>query len=183
MAPPCSEPLRVPSALKGRVRINYTVKRSGALENLELIKGSGIAEMDRSLIKAIQTAQPFPPFPDDLEARKVLIRANFVVAETPSVPITTVASPAKKKLSWGRAAGASPQPVKPATNSSVTALDMVKISDKPDGAGKVAAPKTDPKKYVWGRPAGTARKALEPAVEGVPVPPAMRKFEWGAGRR
>lgn len=175
--------LRVPSALKGRIRINYTVTRSGALEKLELIKGSGVPEMDKSLVKAIQIAQPFPPFPDDLEVRKILIRANFVVAEVPPVTVTTVSSPVKrKKLSWGKPAGTAAEPGKPRTNSPVTSLDMVKISDKPGDAGTVAAPKTDPKKFVWGRPAGTARNRPEPIVHGVPAPPAMRKFEWGAGR-
>lgn len=172
--------LRVPRALKGRIRINYTLTRSGAVDKLELIKGSGIPQMDKSLLAAIKSAQPFPPFPDNLDARKILIRANFVVAEIPSVPITTVTSPVKrKKLSWGRVAGTAAETAKPRTHSPVTSLDMVKISDKPVDANTVAAPKTDPKKFVWGRPAGTARKSPEPTANGVPSPPAMRKFEWG----
>ncbi len=171
--------LRVPNALKGRIRINYTLTKSGALDNLELIKGSGVPEMDKSLIQAIEAAQPFPPFPDNLGARKILIRANFVVAEIPSVAITTVSSPVKnKKLSWGKVAEASDSG-KQTTHSPVTSLDMVQISKSPADREVVAAPKTDPKKFIWGRPAGTARKKPESAGNGVPAPPAMRKFEWG----
>lgn len=172
--------LKVPDALKGRVRINYTVLRSGALEAAEIIKGSGIPEMDHSLLNAIRTAQPFPPFPDDLRAKKILIRANFVVADLPAVPVTTVSGPAKNQRGWDSTAGTSRQPAR--KSGTVTTLDMVRVSEKSSAASAVAAPKTDPKKYVWGRPAGTARKNPQQSLDQVPAPPAMRRFEWGAGR-
>ena len=89
--------LAVPSAVKGRVRINYTIANDGRLESVELIKGSGNTEMDRTLLQAIRSAAPFPRFPDDIGAGRVTIRANFVVAETPVIPVTTVEYPTDRK--------------------------------------------------------------------------------------
>jgi len=107
-----------PKALKGRISINYTINRSGALEGLELVKGSGNADMDRTLLQAIRSAAPFPPFPDEITARRILIRANFIVADLPTIPVTTVEhevgngkpfAPAPidqaKKFTWGAPAG------------------------------------------------------------------------------
>lgn len=111
--------LNVPEAVKGRVRIDYTLKRSGELDSVKLVGSSGNPEMDRSLVRAIRSAQPFPPFPDEVKAPKILIRANFIVADVPTAPVTTVSQPvettvpppsaesyeSRKKLKWGRPAG------------------------------------------------------------------------------
>lgn len=113
--------LNVPGAVKGRIRVDYTVKRSGELDSVNLVGGSGNSDMDQSLIGAIRSAQPFPPFPDDLAARKVLIRANFIVADLPTAPVTRVSQPAaseeakapkgspesRKRYKWGLPAGTS----------------------------------------------------------------------------
>ena len=111
--------LNTPGALKGRISVNYIITRSGALESLELVKGSGNPDMDSTLLQAIRSAAPFPPFPDEIAARKLLIRANFIVADLPTLPVTTVghevqngkssASDASdrntKKFIWGAPAG------------------------------------------------------------------------------
>lgn len=87
----------IPGAVKGRVRIDYTVKRSGELESVNLVRGSGNQTMDRSLVAAIRAAQPFPPFPDEISARRLLVRANFIVADLPSAPVVTVSQPVQSK--------------------------------------------------------------------------------------
>jgi TonB family protein len=78
------------AALKGRVAITYVVTRGGQLTDVELVEGSGNEEMDRTLIEAIRHAAPYPPFPDEINARKLIIRAKFVVADLPVAPATTV---------------------------------------------------------------------------------------------
>jgi TonB family protein len=109
-------------AVKGRIRINYVISRSGALRSVELVRGSGNADLDRTLTAAIRAAAPFPPFPDEIRARSMLVRANFIVANTPTVRVTTVQHEVKKeaskadtgndpsgdkKLTWGLPAGTS----------------------------------------------------------------------------
>lgn len=136
--------LSVPSALKGRIGINYTVRRNGSLESVELVRGSGNPDMDRTLLQAIRSAGPFPPFPDEIQANKLVIRANFIVADMPTLPAVTAdhevapkpsAEPAadqtKKKYIWGVPAG--------------TAYRKEPIPEKP--AGETRAPA---KKYRWG---------------------------------
>ncbi|MCA1961289.1 MAG: TonB C-terminal domain-containing protein [Desulfomonile sp.] len=144
--------LETPSAIKGRIRINYTVTRTGKLSSVELVRGSGNAEMDRSLVEAIRRAQPFPAFPDDIRAEAVSIRANFIIADLPTVPVTTVsqdiepepqpapqaaaepADPAAKKLIWGQPAGSAQPDILPAA--------------PPNAA---PAPEPPAKKFKWGR--------------------------------
>jgi len=137
--------LTVPGALKARIRINLALKRSGALSSAQLVSGSGNSELDRSLLKAIRMASPFPPFPEDLQARNILIRANFIVADLPTIQVTTaqhridrgvppeVVTPAApqgpKRYVWGIPAGSS--------GANVSDRDVAP-----------AAPQT--KKYRWG---------------------------------
>ncbi|HMK33843.1 MAG TPA: TonB family protein [Desulfomonilaceae bacterium] len=108
-----------PRAVKGKIGINYVVKRSGAVERIELVKGSGNLEMDRTLLEAIRSAEPFPPFPDGVDASKIMIRANFIVADVPTLPIVAAThevdakksseepAPGHKKYMWGAPAGSS----------------------------------------------------------------------------
>jgi TonB family protein len=127
--------LNTPGALKGRIGVNYIITRSGALEGLELVKGSGNADMDNTLLQAIRLAAPFPPFPDEIAARRLLIRANFIVADLPTLPVTTVGHEVQngksaesattdqnsKKFIWGAPAGTAGQKAPPVENDSSAA--------------------------------------------------------------
>jgi TonB family protein len=132
-----------PGALKGRIRISYSIAKDGSLRSVNLVKGSGNSEMDRSLMEAIKAAAPFPALPDEIRARSILIRGNFVVADLPTVQVVvanheTADSPkvvetepdSSRKDTWGVPAGSS---------------DLKAPSSEED---VVAAPA--PKKYRWG---------------------------------
>lgn len=105
--------LTATTAVKGKVRVNYTIGRTGALESLELVRGSGNPDMDRTLLQAIRAAAPFPRFPDEIAARSLTIRANFVVADLPTTSATRVeyrpeaaaggaaSDSGEKKFMWG----------------------------------------------------------------------------------
>ncbi len=113
-------PLRLdaPDPIKGKITVNYIIRKNGSLEKLELIKGSGVPDMDRSLLAAIRAAAPFPVFPAGVVANRIMIKANFIVADLP----TASAAQAKheftrtvqddldashvKKYVWGIPAGA-----------------------------------------------------------------------------
>lgn len=77
-------------ALKGKIAVMYEVSRDGALVSLKLLRGSGNPDMDQSLLRAIRAAVPFPAFPRELDAPRVLIKANFIIADLPVVPILKV---------------------------------------------------------------------------------------------
>jgi TonB family protein len=111
--------LAVPDAIKGRIQVNYVIRKNGGLEKVELVKGSGNSEMDGSLLAAIRAASPFPAIPAAVKAGRVLIRANFIVADVPSTKArhanheqvrpaesdTDENQPEKRKYHWGRPAG------------------------------------------------------------------------------
>jgi TonB family protein len=139
--------LSVPGALKGRIGINYTVTRSGALESLELVRGSGNHEMDNSLLAAIRSAAPFPPFPDDVAARKVMIKANFIVADVPPVPITTVDLKTDKPVSQAPAAPAAPEVD---GKKFIWGTPAGSADVKPDPSENEIPPRPEPRKYHWG---------------------------------
>jgi TonB family protein len=140
--------IAVPGALKGKIAINYCIDRNGKLESVELVRGSGNPDMDRTLLEAIRSASPFPSFPDQLPAKRVLIRAKFIVAEVPTTAISTVQHSIQRgvnelplletldppKLNWGVSAGS---PGTPEVRS-----DQVNPS--------VPAPPA--RKYKWGLP-------------------------------
>lgn len=107
------------SALKGKVAITYEIMRDGSLKSVELTRSSGMSEMDESLVRAIKSAAPFPAFPKGITSTTVMIRANFVIAELPKVPLLTVdyrksesnkaqgvEQKVEKKYLWGAPAGA-----------------------------------------------------------------------------
>ena len=93
--------------LKGKVAVNYEIASDGSLGALQLVRGSGNPEMDESLLKAIRAAAPFPRFPRELIARKIQVRANFIVADLPVVPVLKVEHQVetRKKYIWGVPAG------------------------------------------------------------------------------
>lgn len=140
--------IAVPGALKGKIAINYCIDRNGKLESVELVRGSGNPEMDRTLLEAIRSASPFPSFPDQLPAKRVLIRAKFIVAEMPTTAVTTIQhslqretkdpplleKPDASKFNWGVSAG---NPGTPEV--------------RPDQINP-AVPAPPAKKYKWGMP-------------------------------
>ncbi|MFH0957579.1 MAG: TonB family protein [Pseudomonadota bacterium] len=105
-------------ALKGKVAVMYEIERDGSLSHVRLLRGSGNSEMDRSLLNAIRSAAPFASFPGDISAKKVQVKANFIIADLPTVPVLKVEhrtdgqSPPEpsqvapqKKYIWGVPAG------------------------------------------------------------------------------
>ena len=82
--------LMTSDALKGKIAVMYEVARDGSLMSLQLLRGSGNSDLDRSLLGAIRAASPFPEFPGEITANRVLIKANFIVADLPVVPVLRV---------------------------------------------------------------------------------------------
>lgn len=140
--------LAVPGALKGKIRINYSIDRNGSLNAIQLVKSSGNAEMDATLLQAIRAAAPFPPFPDDVAAHKILIRANFIVADLPTLPVTQVDLKVGKDES-PQAGTSQPQPPDPRQFIwGVPAGTAHKNMVNPEDVARPVRPAV--KKYQWG---------------------------------
>jgi periplasmic protein TonB len=51
------------------VRIEFGIRRNGALQFADVTDSSGLAIYDARALEAVRRAAPFPPVPDDLMAR------------------------------------------------------------------------------------------------------------------
>ncbi len=147
--------LNSPAAVKGRLRINYTIDKKGNLVSVKLVQGSGNPEMDTSLMNAIRAAAPFPFFPDDIHADSLLVRANFIVATTPAIPVSTVSHPiakkdqksaASKKFQWGAPAGSSKSTANTSKNNGPASIPEELTGTS---SGNIP-PRVNSKKYKWG---------------------------------
>jgi len=145
--------------IKGRIRIDYVVKRSGELASLELVRSSGNPDMDKSLVGAIRGAQPFPPFPENIKAGSMEIRANFIVADLPTAPVRVASQSAasepvtapklttesSKKYRWGLPAGTAHKKQEKEQLKPTAPPAPITTPSRPDQNTPAA------KKYRWGR--------------------------------
>ena len=57
------------------VRVSFTLKRNGEVEDVQVKESSGNKSFDQEAIKIVQEAAPFPPFPQSLhgEQRHIVV--------------------------------------------------------------------------------------------------------------
>ena len=60
-------------------RVNGLVTPSGRVTGLDVVVPSGYEAMDRSILRAVQDAQPFPPFPLELGRDSLTVKIDFVL--------------------------------------------------------------------------------------------------------
>jgi len=66
----------------GRVMLRFTIKKSGELESVRLLKSTGHNDLDIEAQSAIKSAAPYDPFPGSLDKKKIHIVATFVYQPT-----------------------------------------------------------------------------------------------------
>lgn len=69
-----SIPYLVPDRPVGVPVVGFTVQRNGELSESVLLRSSGYKEIDQALLKAVQQAAPYRPFPDHLTDPSISIR-------------------------------------------------------------------------------------------------------------
>lgn len=62
---------------QGNVRIVFTLRKDGYLENVRIIRPSGFENLDREVLRTIRVASPYNPFPESWEEEKLKIPASF----------------------------------------------------------------------------------------------------------
>jgi len=62
---------------QGNVRIVFTLRKDGYLENVRIIQPSGFENLDREVLRTIRIASPYNPFPKSWEEEKLKIPATF----------------------------------------------------------------------------------------------------------
>lgn len=76
-------PAVVRLGLKGVVTIRFTIERSGAITDIEMISSSGIPPYDHAARKAIQLASPLAPLPADFPSPRERVTAQFFYNRRP----------------------------------------------------------------------------------------------------
>jgi len=67
--------LAAQSGLQGTLYIKFDILKDGSLGAVELLKSSGYPLLDNEALRAIRSAAPFQPLPDDWSMEKYSIRA------------------------------------------------------------------------------------------------------------
>jgi len=67
-----------PSILKApRLYMTFTILRDGTVSDPEITQSSGIAEVDRSALRAVLASNPLPPLPPDYGGNRVKVNLYF----------------------------------------------------------------------------------------------------------
>ncbi|MFH0844370.1 MAG: energy transducer TonB [Pseudomonadota bacterium] len=63
--------------VEGRLTLLFSLEQNGTLTGVVIRKGSGSDILDKEATRAISASAPFPPFPENIMALKLNIRAAF----------------------------------------------------------------------------------------------------------
>jgi len=67
-----------PNILKApRLYMTFTILRDGTISDPEITQSSGIAEVDRSALRAVLASNPLPPLPSDYTGNRVKVNLYF----------------------------------------------------------------------------------------------------------
>lgn len=66
------------AGIQGELIIEFVIARSGAVNSIELVRGSGSKILDDEAIRSIRTAAPFDPIPAEYKIPSLQIRGRFV---------------------------------------------------------------------------------------------------------
>ena len=66
------------AGIQGELSIDFVIARSGAVNSIELVRGSGSKILDDEAIRSIRKAAPFDPIPAEYKIPSLQIRGRFV---------------------------------------------------------------------------------------------------------
>jgi len=69
--------------LKGRVVIEFDILKDGTIQNIGILKKTGVDPLDMSAEFAIKYSNPFPPLPDFVKQDKIHVKWSFYYNERP----------------------------------------------------------------------------------------------------
>ena len=67
-----------------QVVLKFRILRSGKVIDIDIAEGSGNSYYDSAALRAVQRANPLPPFPSDIHKFSFDVRYNFVLGEPSS---------------------------------------------------------------------------------------------------
>ena len=64
-----------------KLTVSFTLKTSGSVSNIKILKSSGIALVDISAMNAVKNAAPFSPIPEGTSDKPIDISIDFILKE------------------------------------------------------------------------------------------------------
>jgi TonB family protein len=62
---------------KGRVILQFSIRKDGSVPDLNLMSGSGTPSMDSAALSSIRLSNPFPPLPPEFPGNDILLRFGY----------------------------------------------------------------------------------------------------------
>jgi len=62
---------------KGRAVLQFTIRKDGSVEGLQMMDGSGTGSMDSAALSSIRLSNPFPPLPAEFPGNNILLRFGY----------------------------------------------------------------------------------------------------------
>ena len=69
---------------KGRVVLEFTIRKDGSVDNLQMMDGSGTSSMDSAALSSIRLSNPFPPLPAEFPGGFVQLRFGYFYNMSPN---------------------------------------------------------------------------------------------------
>jgi protein TonB len=66
------------AGIQGELTLDFVIARSGKVDSIDLIRGSGSKILDDEAIRAIRKAAPFDPIPPNYPIKQLEISGRFV---------------------------------------------------------------------------------------------------------
>jgi TonB family protein len=63
--------------IQGEVVVEFRIAKDGRLESVQVRRSSGATILDDYSLRAVQTAAPFPPVPDDVTKETLTVESTF----------------------------------------------------------------------------------------------------------
>jgi len=62
---------------EGKVDVEFTILKNGRMQDVRILRSSGFSSLDREAIRAVGTASPFNPIPNQIGLDQLSIRFTF----------------------------------------------------------------------------------------------------------
>lgn len=71
-------PELIRSGTKGKVVIIFDVRTNGRIENLEVVRSSGLSPYDRAAVSSLKLSEPFPNFPPAFKGEFITLQFSYL---------------------------------------------------------------------------------------------------------
>jgi len=64
--------------MKGKVVVVFDVRSNGTIENLQVVRSSGLSPYDRAAVSSLKLSEPFPGFPPAFKGDFITLQFSYL---------------------------------------------------------------------------------------------------------